>query len=155
MLQRDRHDVVVVGAGIAGLAATSALVAAGRDTVCLEARDRCGGRVTRHRGRGPGPVRSRTARWAAKGPDMRRCHHLQRPAALRRRALFGPPLPEGRPGRQAALGLDRDGRPVRRTHRRRSRRRRASGDGIPRSAAKGSELLGERPLLLAPADWTP
>ncbi|SDO57750.1 monoamine oxidase [Streptomyces sp. cf386] len=45
MLQRDSHDVVVVGAGIAGLAATDALVAAGRDTVCLEARERVGGRL--------------------------------------------------------------------------------------------------------------
>ncbi|MFE7273484.1 flavin monoamine oxidase family protein [Streptomyces sp. NPDC057623] len=41
----DSHDVVVVGAGIAGLAATAALVAAGRDTVCLEARERVGGRL--------------------------------------------------------------------------------------------------------------
>lgn len=34
MLQHDVHDVVVVGAGTAGPAATAALVAAGRDTVC-------------------------------------------------------------------------------------------------------------------------
>ncbi|WP_406430764.1 FAD-dependent oxidoreductase [Streptomyces sp. NBC_00631] len=45
MLQHDDHDVVVVGAGIAGLAATAALIAAGRDTVCLEARSRVGGRL--------------------------------------------------------------------------------------------------------------
>ncbi|QOV33224.1 FAD-dependent oxidoreductase [Streptomyces ferrugineus] len=45
MLQHHGHDVVVAGAGIAGLAATAALVAAGRDTVCLEARDRIGGRL--------------------------------------------------------------------------------------------------------------
>ncbi|WP_460072658.1 flavin monoamine oxidase family protein [Streptomyces sp. YKOK-I1] len=45
MLQQDGHDVVVIGAGIAGLAVTAALAAAGRDTVCLEARDRCGGRL--------------------------------------------------------------------------------------------------------------
>jgi monoamine oxidase len=45
MVQHDGHDVVVVGAGIAGLAATAALVAAGRDTVCLEARERVGGRL--------------------------------------------------------------------------------------------------------------
>ncbi|MFF1570039.1 flavin monoamine oxidase family protein [Streptomyces sp. NPDC058293] len=41
----ERHDVVVVGAGIGGLTAATALTAAGRDTVVLEARERVGGRV--------------------------------------------------------------------------------------------------------------
>lgn len=38
-------DVVVIGAGIAGLAAASKLQAAGREVVVLEARDRIGGRI--------------------------------------------------------------------------------------------------------------
>jgi len=40
-----RVDVVVVGAGLAGLRAATDLVASGVDTVVLEARDRVGGRV--------------------------------------------------------------------------------------------------------------
>lgn len=45
MLREEVHDVVVVGAGIGGLAAATALAVAGCDTVCLEARDRVGGRT--------------------------------------------------------------------------------------------------------------
>ncbi|MET8567668.1 FAD-dependent oxidoreductase [Streptomyces sp. NPDC004783] len=45
MPQQDSHDVIVIGAGASGLAAATALHAAGRDTVCLEARDRVGGRL--------------------------------------------------------------------------------------------------------------
>ncbi|MEV0172238.1 FAD-dependent oxidoreductase [Streptomyces sp. NPDC050803] len=45
MSHGDSHDVIVIGAGASGLAAATALHAAGRDTVCLEARDRIGGRL--------------------------------------------------------------------------------------------------------------
>jgi putrescine oxidase len=38
-------DVVIIGAGMAGLTAATRLIAAGRDVVVLEARDRVGGRV--------------------------------------------------------------------------------------------------------------
>jgi monoamine oxidase len=43
------HDVLVIGAGAAGLAAAAALAAGGRSVLVLEARDRIGGRIwTRH-----------------------------------------------------------------------------------------------------------
>jgi monoamine oxidase len=45
-------DVVVVGAGVAGLAATRKLVEAGRSVLVIEARDRIGGRI--HTVHGPG-----------------------------------------------------------------------------------------------------
>ncbi len=41
----SRHDVIVVGAGLAGLAAARALTETGRDVVVIEARARTGGRV--------------------------------------------------------------------------------------------------------------
>lgn len=42
-------DVVVIGAGLAGLSAARRLAAAGREVVVLEARERVGGRVLDHR----------------------------------------------------------------------------------------------------------
>ncbi len=43
-----RTGVVVIGAGLAGLAAARVLVAAGKDVIVLEARDRVGGRTLNH-----------------------------------------------------------------------------------------------------------
>jgi monoamine oxidase len=47
-------DVIVVGAGLAGLACADALVASGRDVLVLESRHRVGGRVSSHRFHGRG-----------------------------------------------------------------------------------------------------
>src|SRR5512146_2768941 len=41
----DHQDVIVIGAGAAGLAAAAALARSGRSVLVLEARDRVGGRV--------------------------------------------------------------------------------------------------------------
>lgn len=43
-----QHDVIVIGAGLAGLRCATDLAAAGLDVVLLEARDRVGGRVFSH-----------------------------------------------------------------------------------------------------------
>jgi monoamine oxidase len=51
-----RADVVVVGAGLAGLAAAAEVVRQGRSVVVLEARDRVGGRTLNHELPGGGVV---------------------------------------------------------------------------------------------------
>ncbi|MBF4161513.1 flavin monoamine oxidase family protein [Nocardioides acrostichi] len=53
-----RVDVVVVGAGLAGLVATDGLARAGVDVLCVEARRRVGGRVLNHHLDGGGVIES-------------------------------------------------------------------------------------------------
>ena len=53
----EEVDVLVIGAGAAGLAAAGDLAASGLRVLVLEARERCGGRVhTRHDPRSPVPI---------------------------------------------------------------------------------------------------
>src|SRR5581483_9245926 len=62
------HDVAVVGAGLAGLSAATAIRDAGRSVIVLEARDRVGGRnfdvpIA------PGKVVELGGQWAGPGQD--------------------------------------------------------------------------------------
>jgi monoamine oxidase len=53
----EESDVVIIGAGVAGLAAALSLARAGRKVTVLEARNRIGGRIyTRHIERSPIPI---------------------------------------------------------------------------------------------------
>lgn len=57
MALHHRHDVIILGAGAAGLSALRELRRAGIDAICLEARDRIGGRIlTVHDPLSPVPV---------------------------------------------------------------------------------------------------
>ncbi|MDQ1511527.1 MAG: monoamine oxidase [Actinomycetota bacterium] len=66
-------DIVVVGAGLAGLAAARSLQASGSDVVVLEARDRVGGRVLNHQLPG-GEVVEMGGQWI--GPSQLRVNKL-------------------------------------------------------------------------------
>jgi monoamine oxidase len=65
---RRTYDVAVVGAGLAGLNAATAIRAAGRSVVVLEARHRVGGRNFDHR-LGPGKVAELGGQWAGPGQN--------------------------------------------------------------------------------------
>jgi monoamine oxidase len=62
------YDVAVVGAGLAGLNAATAVRAAGRSVVILEARQRVGGRNFDHP-LAPGKVAELGGEWAGPGQD--------------------------------------------------------------------------------------
>lgn len=65
----ERHDVVVVGAGLAGLRCAVDLAASGADVVVLEARDRVGGRVYSHR--------FEDGQWCERGAEFVDANHAQ------------------------------------------------------------------------------
>jgi monoamine oxidase len=76
----DAHaDVVVVGAGLAGLSAARALRSAGRDVVVLEARDRVGGRTV-NEPIGDGKIVELGGQWV--GPTQERMYELIRELGL-------------------------------------------------------------------------
>jgi monoamine oxidase len=62
-------DVIVIGAGLAGLRAATDLVAVGHEVVVLEARDRVGGRVWSHR--------FANGQWCERGAEFIDTDHLE------------------------------------------------------------------------------
>src|SRR5690242_4865679 len=60
------YDVIVVGAGLAGLSAATAVRQAGRSVIVLEARHRVGGRNLDHE-LAPGKVAELGGEWAGPG----------------------------------------------------------------------------------------
>src|SRR4051812_13780944 len=65
----QRLDVAVIGAGLAGLRAAVELVAAGREVVVFEARDRVGGRVWSHR--------FANGQWCERGAEFIDANHTE------------------------------------------------------------------------------
>ena len=129
-------DVLVIGAGAAGIAAARALLAAGLGVAVLEARERVGGRAVTRAIRGhpvdlgahwlhAGPINPLVALGAARGEPLRRAPQESHLVVGRRMAT---------PAQGAALGraYDRADRAL--THH--------AGDAVDRPAAAYLPLLG-------------
>jgi len=96
----EHADVVVIGAGLAGLRAATDLVAAGRDAVVLEARDRVGGRVWTHR--------FADGQWCDRGAEFVDTAHTEVLALADRLGLERTAVPSG--GDDDARLIDAGGR---------------------------------------------
>lgn len=101
------HDVVVVGAGLAGLSTARALSRAGMDVVVIEARDRLGGRV-RTLATEDGTIVDLGAQWIGAGQD--RVARLAREAGVVLSTTWhaGDSVFEGGTGRRRATSVARD-----------------------------------------------
>jgi monoamine oxidase len=97
-----RHDVVVVGAGLAGLHCAAQLVDTGCDVVVLEARDRVGGRVHSHR--------FADGQWCERGAEFVDAAHSTVLGLVERFGLALCPVPSGRD--DAVRMVDLGGRPA-------------------------------------------
>lgn len=93
----DLHDVVVIGAGLAGLRAATDLVAAGLDVVVLEARDRVGGRVWSHR--------FPNGQWTERGAEFIDTAHTEVLALAADLGLSLSSVPSGRDDRARLLDI--------------------------------------------------
>jgi len=86
-LEGGEFDVIIIGAGIAGLGAATALAAKGKRVLMLEARDRVGGRIlTEHCPGWPSPVEL--------GAEFIHGGNAALTTALRRAGLARQPAPE-------------------------------------------------------------
>ena len=88
-------DVIVVGAGLAGLRAATDLVAAGKDVLVLEARDRVGGRVWSHA--------LEHGQWCERGAEFVDTAHAEVLALAHRLGIGRTPVIAGRDDRVRLL----------------------------------------------------
>jgi monoamine oxidase len=96
------HDVIVIGAGLAGLRCATDLAAAGREVQVLEARPRVGGRVWSHR--------FAAGQWCERGAEFIDTAHVEVLALADRLGLQLNRVPSGRDDN--ARLLDVAGRPT-------------------------------------------